>query len=337
MDLGPIKGLVLLGGGEIMLDLALWAKGKSIEVKIITSSRHSIEITIHGEVKQFLELNRLPHLVVDDIDAPAVEDFLANSDGFLYLSFGAAWIFKNNTIEHLFKNRLLNVHGTGLPTNRGGGGFSWQILMGNRFGYSLIHKVDAGVDTGPIIAFEEYLYPHHCRIPRDFEEVYKSRTSSFLKSFISKAMINEVTFEEVIQVEYLSTYWPRLNTELNGWINWNSSAADIEKFICAFDDPYAGAQTFLDHGHVRLKNVCLSPQDASFHSYQSGLVYRVAKEWICVAVPGNTLVVSDVFDQNGNSIFEKIKPGDRFHTPHRNLEDSLTRPIYTSRGLKLPS
>ncbi len=336
MEIGPIKGIVLIGGGEVLLELACWAKKNSINVLVIISPRHANEQLPSGggTLRLGLQSNHLNFIEVVSIDSDAVATFLADTQDWLFLSLSAAWIFKKKTIEELFGDKLLNAHGTRLPTNRGGGGFSWQIMMGNRFGFSLIHKVDSGVDTGPIVDFEEYLFPNSCRIPRDFEQIHRSKTISFLEQFISKVIKGKVIFDEIKQIEYLSTYWPRLNTDINGWINWDWPAIEIEKFICAFDEPYSGAQTLLNGKRVSLKGVVLSPQDALFHPYQTGIVYRVTKNWICIALSGNTLVVEGVMDQNGNSVLGKIRNGDRFITPSKYLEDSLSRGIYTPQGFR---
>ena len=42
--------------------------------------------------------------------------------------------------------------------------------MGNRLGFSQLHMIDDGVDTGSIVKTEEYLYPPECRRPIDFEK-----------------------------------------------------------------------------------------------------------------------------------------------------------------------
>lgn len=336
MKIGPVNGIVLIGGGDILFEIGSWAKELNIEIRVLTSKRHADEVLSNLQtLRSSLVMNKINHLEIEDINSLEVTEFLKGFNGnCLYMSLSAAWIFKEQTIQSVFSGQLLNVHGTRLPTNRGGGGFSWQIMMGNRFGFSLIHKIDAGIDTGNIIEFEEYLYPSNCRIPRDFETINKLKTIDFLKSFIRRVKETQVIFEEVKQTEYLSTYWPRLNTKINGWINWHWPALEIERFILAFDDPYAGAQTFLNDRKVHIKSVYLSPQDAGFHPYQAGLIYRVSKEWICVALPGNSLIIENVIDEHGNSILKDIKTGDRFSTPNTRLEEGLSRVVYTPKGLK---
>ena len=335
MEIGPIKGLVLVGGGQILLELSRWASAEFLDVLVVTSPRHAEECMPGGlDLRSSLSEIDVNFIEIDDIDSLEVSNFLSETNGWLFLSIGAAWIFKESTIKNLFRDRLLNIHGSRLPTNRGGGGFSWQIMMGNRFGFSLIHKINGGIDTGPIVSFEEYLFPHSCRKPSDFEVVYQMKSLEFTKLFISKVRAKVCLYPEIEQLEYLSTYWPRLNTDINGWINWNWAGVEIERFILAFDDPYAGALTTYNSTPVHLKGVFLTAQDALFHPFQSGLVYRVSKNWICVAVPGGTLIIESVVDQNGVSVIDSIKPGDRFMTPSNNLDMSYSRVVYTPDGLR---
>ena len=64
-----------------------------------------------------------------------------------------------------------------MPLDAGGGGFSWKIMREDRIDNQLVHLVDKGLDTGPIIDNHLSLFPKQCQIPIDFE-VYR------LKKFI---------------------------------------------------------------------------------------------------------------------------------------------------------
>jgi methionyl-tRNA formyltransferase len=333
-SLGPIKGLVILGGGLLLKKLCLWAKFENLPIKIITSPRHNLEVSETESLSDFLVSHHVDNISVENISHDSVASFLNDTRDYFYLSLGAAWIFKNSLIQSLFDNRLLNLHGTRLPQNRGGGGFSWQILMGNKFGFCCLHRVDGGIDTGEIIAFDEFLYPSALRKPIDYENYYIEKNLNFLCEFIDKVRAASLPLNPIRQSESFSTYWPRLNTEINSWLNWSWSPIDIEKFICAFDDPYAGAQTLLNGKKVSIKDVCLSPQDGDFHAYQSGIIYRKSKSWICVALNGSTLVVEGLYDAEGNNILSSIVVGDRFTTPASLLDSAVARPTYTPSGMK---
>ena len=111
-------------------------------------------------------------------------------------------------------------------------------------------------------------------------------------------------------------------------------AYEIESFICAFDDPYIGAQTYLNRQKVRLKGVSINKQDGVFHSYQSGLIFRKGKSWLCVCLKNCSLIVEGIYDETGTDIFDQIVVGDRFTTPSAKLERAKSRAVYTPVGLR---
>lgn len=127
---------------------------------------------------------------------------------------------------------------------------------------------------------------------------------------------------------------PRLNTDLNGFIDWSLNADEVERFICAFDSPYKGASTFLNGKRVFLKRVSTSAQDGRFHTFQNGLIYRKSKDWVCIALKGATLIVEEMCSEDGKNILKDLKVGDRLYTPQSFLENAIDRVIYTPTGLK---
>jgi methionyl-tRNA formyltransferase len=333
-SIGPCNKILLLGGGRLLRDLCVWSESNNHHVSVITSSRHAVEVINNETLESFLNKNNIPYLISDDIDNKEVEYFISDTQETFCLSLGAAWIFKTNVIEKYFQNRLFNLHGTRLPQNRGGGGFSWQVMTANRFGFCVLHLVDGGVDSGDIILFDEFLYPAACRIPIDYENLYVEKNFVFLTNLLNHITLKEKHVKPIAQSEYFSTHWPRLHTLTNSWIDWSMEVNDLERFICAFDDPYSGAQTYINGKNVHLKRVSLNFQDGVFHSYQSGLVYRKTKSWICVCVKGAALIIESVIDENDINMLDLIKVGDRFLTPIEELEGGKKRVIYGPSGLK---
>ena len=137
------------------------------------------------------------------------------------------------------------------------------------------------------------------------------------------------------QQDYRSTYWPRFATDTHGYINWGWKAKEIERFICAFDDPYKGAATFVNGAKVRVKKCFTRDADGIFHPFHRGLVYRTSERKLFIAADQGSLAVSSVTSDKGDNVMGKIKAGDRFYTPMKYLEKALQyRAIYTSKGLK---
>ena len=256
----------------------------------------------------------------------------------LFVSLGARYIFKKDNIENFFIQNLINFHGSRLPLDAGGGGISWKILREDRIDSHLVHLVDEGLDTGPVVHYEQNLFPSSCRIPIEFKNFRLVKFLEFYKKFIKKIKDGS-EFELKPQNHYLGRYNPRLSTIDNGFIDWNFESYDLLNFINAFDDPYPGASTYLNNGNfgkLFLKKVQLHGGDSSNHPCMSGIITRHDKNWIVVSTSGkHMLLVEKVFNEDGKNIISEIRPGDRFYTPISKIENSNSKRVnYSSKGKK---
>lgn len=332
IQFGPTDQLVLLGGGKLLREVSLVAIELGIPIKVITSQRYAIEIIDSLSLQDFLKKHDCSLIVVESLLKDEVEKFISLSPNTVALSIGAPWIFSEKTIANLFGNKLLNLHGTRLPHNRGAGGMSWQIMSGNRFGMCCIHLVDGRVDTGPIVHLEEFIYPAKLRIPLEYEDYYIKRNLIFLREFIKEISAKPKEFAVIRQPEYLSTYWPRLNSNINSFIDWSLDGREVELFINAFDDPYPGAKTFWNKTSVRIKKGSLSPQEGFSHSFKNGLVFRKGPSWLCIVVSNATLIIEEIRSEEGEDLFDVVRVGDRLHTPYSYLDIAKERVTLGPRG-----
>jgi methionyl-tRNA formyltransferase len=126
-----------------------------------------------------------------------------------------------------------------------------------------------------------------------------------------------------------------LETDLHGAIDWTWSATDIERFICACDEPYPGAYTFVRGRKIRLRDGLPSPTDEPVHPFQAGLVYRIHGGRVYVACSQGNISVGQVVFEDGADAIGSLLPGDRLWTGVDVLERArTTRVIYTSTGLE---
>lgn len=334
MNFGKIDNFVLLGGGSLVVHLIEELKKLNQKIILITGQRNLDELISPTSItfSQHLKENKIDYLVSENVneDSHIEQKITSNTLG---ISLGAPWILKEKFIKK-FGGKLLNVHGARLPQDRGGGTTSWQILRNNKLGFCLIHKIEPGIDTGPIIKFKEFFYPPNCKVPKTFQEFYINENILFLREFINEILVKK-DFDTINQPEYLSIYWPRLSTEHHSYIDWNWTLEEIELFIDAFDNPYKGASTFINNQRVFVKNCLINYNDGCFHPFQQGIVYRKSIDSLFIAAKNGTLILRDVKDEKGNNILDRIKIGDRFFTPFKFLEEAKKfRAIYTSKGLK---
>lgn len=332
MNFGKIDQFMIFGAGQLLVDVVLMLKKSGRKVHVATSERNvSDNLMIDRKpLKTFLYENDIDFIVSEDVNKdPRIVQCIDSST--LGISVGAPWIFKDELINR-FSGKLINSHGARLPQNRGGGGFSWRILRDDRLGYSVIHQLNTGLDTGAIVSYSEYYFPHSCRVPVDYEKYSHEKNMQLFKEFIS-GIESGIDFSPIGQPEYLSSYWPRLSTEIHGYIDWSWDLKDIERFICAFDDPYIGATTYINNNKVRLKACMSGTSDGYFHPFQRGIIYRISNGTFFIATPGGSLIVNDVRDEFENDFRDKLRVGDRFYTPSELIDDALkSRVVYTPKG-----
>ena len=84
-----------------------------------------------------------------------------------------------------------------------------------------------------------------------------------------------------------------------------------------------------------MKKVQLHGGDSSNHPYMSGIVSRHDKDWIVVSTKSkHMLLIEEVLDSKGKNVIKKVKVGDRFYTPNKELEKSkITKTFFNSKGL----
>lgn len=330
------RGLTLVGGGDLLIHIAQWALSARVPIRVLTDPRHAQELLASKKhLRDELQDLEIHFCEVVSLDDPDVKHFLGGHPDDLGLSLGAGWIFSQSQIQALFPGGLLNVHGTPLPLYRGGGGFSWQIMAGDRQGAITIHVIDGGIDTGAIVFREDFRFPSTCLTPADYQEYYIEQVLKVVPGFLKSIIVDRRRLEFKDQAESLSTYWPRLSTDLNGWVNWSWSAENITNFIRAFDKPYPGASTFLHNQRVRLRSAFINTEDGPFHPFQRGLIYRKRDGIFSVAAGDAAVNLTITSDLTGESMPPEAKLGDRLETPFDILERALTRPRYRTANSEI--
>src|SRR5207237_9880737 len=163
----------------------------------------------------------------------------------------------------------------------GGGGYYWQIVARDRSGNSLVHLGTERIDDGPVIDERAYVFPGHLRRPIDYLGHAEKMDHEFLGAFLMKVS-EGFSFPLRLQNENISTYFPRLNSERQGYIDWTWPGDAIERFILAFSTPYPGAKTFLRDKEVHIFDARFRSGAQPQHPFFVGLVVRSFNERIYV-------------------------------------------------------
>jgi methionyl-tRNA formyltransferase len=322
---------VFFGGGPVMIEAIDIAKEFSWSIHVFSAKRQMDNIlAATGEtLREALESREIETVETSKLNT-TTRALIPSGPSVIGLSFDAAWIFPSSLIA-TFNGALFNSHGMRLPQNRGAGGFTWGIQRGTRVGYSLFHQVTPGIDDGAVAFVREYVFPSNCKLPEDYFRIAAIRDSESVREFMELLESGDPIILDP-QPEYLSLYFPRVYTPINGAIDWSTDSESIAAFVDSFDAPYPGAFSFIDDSRVSLSG-CTITQDGPFHPFQAGIVYRQKHGVTYIATRSrglrfNKVVVGSHDNQS------RIRVGDRLATPARVLGEARSfRPIIGPNGL----
>lgn len=336
MKFSKINKLILFGGTRLIFEFAKSVKKEKFEITVFSSKRHLDEI-----VEGSLALgNALKKAKIRFYNSPNInKDINLKKEivpGTLGIAFGAAWAFEKKTAGLFQKNHFLDFMGIDLPRYRGGAHYTWQILHQNRTGSTNLQIIYGGQDTfhkGEVIKRKNYFIPKSARKPKDYFHFMGKEELAFLDEFLGQIRKGKgFTLKKLNEDE--SSYYPFLNTKLNGLIDWRWSDKDICLFISAFDEPYAGASTFLRGKKVFLKDCELLKTTEKFHPFTSGIVMRKNIRGVFVAVSEAVLLVKKIIGRDGEDMMKSVNLGDRFFTPGNELDNAMSfGAVYGAGGL----
>ena len=184
-------------------------------------------------------------------------------------------------------------------------------MQGEKSSALTIHEISKAVDEGKILLETKIIFP--------------PKITSLAATYAYISQKENKLFKKFLNLEYFETheqnsepdfYWPKLNTEVHGFIDWNWKAYEIVRFCNAFDIPFKGASTFFANKRVRLINASVDDEDIVFHPFQNGIIYRKKNYSIWVAASQGGVRI----DKISGIAFEKLKLGKRFVTPIDILE-----------------
>lgn len=135
----------------------------------------------------------------------------------------------------------VGFHPTRLPHGRGRAPVAWLTLEG-RCGAATYFVIDAGVDSGPILAQEPFDVS-----PGDYAEDVTRKLYEAMERLLDRWLPRLLAGEwaPVPQDESEATYYGRRRPE-DGRIDWSISADDICALVRASSQPHPGAYTFVE-------------------------------------------------------------------------------------------
>lgn len=338
MKFNRIDKVILFGGAPLLVATARYLKESGIAVRIYTSPRHAAEAldATGTTLAQALAALGSAFVSTEDISSePTLQGEITPAT--LGIGMGEAWSFSPEIIRK-FGGRLIDFMGIPHPRYRGGAHYTWMLLRGERQGGCNLQVINEAMiqgeyDDGEIVKSSAYQFPASARTPLDYFAAAVPNEVAFIREFLEEVKAGK-DFDFRKPDESKSMFLPRLNTMVHGWIDWNWDGREIERFICAFDEPYAGASTRLGGMRVHLKGASLDTSEAPFHPFQSGLITRITpEEGYVIATRSGHLRVKTLVPSKGETFAKPPAIGDRLMTPAADIEAALgVRANYGSKA-----
>lgn len=139
----------------------------------------------------------------------------------------------------LAPGRVIGYHPAPLPRLRGRGVIPWTILLQEPITAGTLFLIDAGTDSGPIVA-QRFFHVG----PEETAASLYARHIAVLEAMLGDVLAGLVvgSIDPQVQDERFATYAARRRPE-DGEIDWHDGAAAVWRTIRANGAPYPGART----------------------------------------------------------------------------------------------
>jgi len=253
---------------------------------------------LHESLGDIVSRLKLPFIHTSDPNDAAAIAAIKRTGANAVLSVSAP-IIRANFLE-AFDGLVFNIHGS--KRYRGRAGLSWLILNDDRLCEDawVLHWIDGGIDTGAAIVEQPFTWPTTA-FPVDIMSAQRASIAALIAGFRTAISANTVT--STLQ-PVTRPYFPALKTDIDGKIDWHWIASEIERCVCAFGWPYAGAKAVLvlpdreRRRDIHLARVRIGPS-ASLHPLACGVVLAHGR--------GGS---AEVACRDGSVIVETVRDGD---------------------------
>ncbi len=182
----------------------------------------------------------------------------------------------------------LNVHGSILPRHRGAAPITSAILAGDAETGVTIMKMDAGLDTGPMLSVaREPIRP-------DDTTASLSERLAFIGAQSMADTLPKYLGGEIVprpQPQEGATYSPKID-KADARIDWRKPAIEIERMVRAYT-PWPGTQTLWNGQMVKIVKAGIRDQGSGIGN-QAGLVVKLDDGSIGVTTGEGVLVLKEI-------------------------------------------
>lgn len=180
----------------------------------------------------------------------------------------------------------INIHPSLLPRWRGAAPIQRAIESGDKETGITIMRMDKGMDTGPILKQEEYLY-HGDETASELHDLFSYRGAELLLDVLEECEKDLVM--PLSQNNALATHAPKVDKE-EAHIDWHQPAKKIAFKVRAFNS-WPVAQTVFENKMLRIWEAAALNEKTKL---PPGTLIRLEKKLFCIATGDGILEVLSV-------------------------------------------
>jgi methionyl-tRNA formyltransferase len=201
---------------------------------------------------------------------------------------------------------ILNLHAGRLPRYRGRAPISWALINGEREIGITVHRMNAGIDSGDIVAQECLPASPEDTAATLYEQVRERSPALLIRALLE---VRDHDFRNAVaQNEAEAIAYPNLPPEM-GAIDWSRPRRRIHDQVRALVPPYPGAYTLWKGARVPVHGTRLEP--CPEHVGLPGHILAVeGTEWIVQAGDGRLRITRLVLP--ADPAFPRPRRGDIF-------------------------
>lgn len=230
--------LVTVGQVDAVEIVGIISNEEKFSISYNKSGVHNI---LYKDFGEYAEKSNIPfYRMKENMKEPELQNFLSGCQPELVVVIGWYHMIPSAMLQQY---RFTGIHASLLPDYSGGAPLVWAIINGEKKTGVTFFYFDEGVDSGDIIAQEEFEISDVDTIKTVYEKAEVS-SREILKQYLPKLAEGKAPGHK--QDESKRKIYPQ-RKPADGEIDWNWDAKRIKDFIRAQTKPYPGAFTIINN------------------------------------------------------------------------------------------
>jgi methionyl-tRNA formyltransferase len=289
------KRLAAIGNGRMLVDCLEIARVSAPVVFALTGTPVHGSASRSSEVERYCDAAGIPW-ARHGLDDPAAAAALAAAAPDLVINVNSYGVLREPILS-LPPDGIVNFHNGPLPRYRGLNACSWALLNGEREHGVTWHFVDAGIDSGPILAQRRFPIAADETAARLIVRSIREGVALFAE-MLPALLAGAST--AVPQDAAQATYHGRRDTPDEGWIDWAWSFERIDRLVRALDfhplpNPFVPARTTWRERQLVVRRVARESDETG----QPGIVVEAGESGLVVQAGDARVRLLELVDDRG--------------------------------------